>query len=84
MSTEVFCLQVMFAWPMSPVVLNLTPSLDTEMVAVSPMEERSRQMRINSEEGIFTVAVLGVGDAEVLGVDVHELKLKVGDLVLVC
>ena len=44
MSTEVFCLQVMFAWPMSPVVLNLTPSLDTEMVTVSPMEERSRRM----------------------------------------
>lgn len=28
--------------------------------------------------------VLGVGDAQVLAVDVHELHLEVGDLVLVC
>ena len=60
LSTELFWRQVMFAWPMSPTVENLTPSLDTEMVTVSPMEERSRQMRWNSAEGIFTVAAYSV------------------------
>ena len=59
LSTEVFCLQVMFAWPMSPVVLNLTPSLDTEMVGIADGGEIAADA-MNSEEGIFTVAAYSV------------------------
>jgi hypothetical protein len=56
----VFCRHVMLAWPISPVVANFTPSFDTEIVTVSPMELKSAQIRLNSDEGIFTVAAYSV------------------------
>ena len=44
LSTDVFWRHVS-ARPMSPTVENFTPSFLTEMDTVTPMEERSRQMR---------------------------------------
>jgi hypothetical protein len=45
LSTLTFWRHVTLAAPMSPEVENFTPSLVTEMVTVSPMELRSRQIR---------------------------------------
>ena len=53
--TDSFGLMVMLPEPISPETENLTPSLVTEMVTVSPRMARSRQMRWNSAEGIWTV-----------------------------
>lgn len=55
-STELLWRQVISALPISPEAENLTPSLVTDTVTVSPMADRSRQMRWNSDEGILTVA----------------------------
>merc|ERR1719384_443464 len=43
---------VMSPAPISPLTLNLTPCFVAEMVTVSPMADRSRQMRWNSVAGI--------------------------------
>lgn len=43
-----------FPVPSSPVAENLTPSLAQEIMTASPIWDRSRQMRANSPEGIFT------------------------------
>lgn len=45
---------LMFPVPSSPEAENLTPSLAQEIMTASPICERSRQMRANSPEGIFT------------------------------
>lgn len=85
MSTDECCRRVTFALPMSPLVLNFTPSFVTEMstarggglhqrlqqadghnnrtgeaAPVSPIEERSLQMRWNSAELILMVAAYSV------------------------
>lgn len=43
-----------FPVPSSPVAENLTPSLAQEIMTASPIWDRSRQIRANSPEGIFT------------------------------
>ena len=55
LSTDVFCRTVTFADPMSPDVLNLTPSLVTLTMTVSPMLDKSFMMRWNSPAGIRTL-----------------------------
>uniref|UniRef100_A0A7C8YHV0 Uncharacterized protein n=1 Tax=Opuntia streptacantha TaxID=393608 RepID=A0A7C8YHV0_OPUST len=55
-SEEVFCLQVIFPDPMSPLVESVTPCFDTEMVTVSPMVARLEHMPENSDAGILTIA----------------------------
>ena len=60
LSTLLFCRHVMLACPTSPSVMKLMPSLLTDIVTVSPMEDRSRQMRANSADGILTVALCSV------------------------
>lgn len=53
-SIAAFCLQVMLPVPRSPDTLNLTPSLEAEILTVSPITVISEQMRLNSAEGIWT------------------------------
>ena len=48
-------LRVMFPVPRSPEEEKHTPSLETEMVQVSPITLKSLTMRWNSPEGIFTM-----------------------------
>ena len=55
LSTAVFCRTVTLAEPMSPLVLNLTPSFVTLITTVSPMLDRSFMMRWNSPAGIRTL-----------------------------
>ena len=55
LSTLVFWRQVTLAEPMSPDVENLMPSLVTPMTTVSPIEDSSLTMRLNSAAGIRTL-----------------------------
>lgn len=45
---------LMFPVPSSPLAENFTPSLAQEIITASPICERSRQIRANSPDGIFT------------------------------
>lgn len=55
LSTLVFWRHVTLAEPMSPEVENLMPSLVTPMTTVSPMDDSSLTMRLNSAAGMRTL-----------------------------
>lgn len=55
LSTLVFWRHVTLAEPMSPDVENLMPSLVTPMTTVSPMDDSSLTMRLNSAAGMRTL-----------------------------